>query len=548
MQVENLTRLPLLPSPAVAELHRLLARLRWRLGCERVAHAAIRGILASAVALIALSLALWLTAIDRTWLWLAVAPLLASLTYALLRWPSPLETARVADRRLGLDERLATAFELSQAVPSGRFDLVQIRDAVARATTLRPAGSRTWLALTSRTRTEGVIAGAAVVLAGVTVLLLSTIPRPLTSLAGPSADQSSLTDDSAAADTSADRAALADDALAGQAAAAAPRATASTPPTDLAARVQQEQAERAALDLLAQGLGSVSAGQGAADAIQRGDFGAARNQIQSLGEEADQVSDAAKQQLARGLQQAAAASTQSDRALADREQQAAQSLSRSTYADQRQALNALADQVQRSGSRSVPADQLEREQGQLQLQQQSAQQQQQQQSAQQQQQSAQQPQQAAQQQGGQQSSAQGGPAARNQQSSAGPRGTAAAAAGATAEQGAPPNATSGGLSDANNGGAQQGGAGIGSGSAPDPFSNQASRLDSSGQQVQVPTRLSNGAGVRPADGTEDQSTANPLVGGQSVAEQAQAQQTGQVNPEQNLVPGEQRPVVRGYFR
>ena len=36
------------------------------------------------------------------------------------------------------------------------------------------------------------------------------------------------------------------------------------------------------------------------------------------------------------------------------------------------------------------------------------------------------------------------------------------------------------------------------------MANQASRLDSSGQQVQVPTRLSNGAGVRPADGTEDQ--------------------------------------------
>ena len=34
----------------------------------------------------------------------------------------------------------------------------------------------------------------------------------------------------------------------------------------------------------------------------------------------------------------------------------------------------------------------------------------------------------------------------------------------------------------------------------------------------------------------------------SVSELAQAQQTGQVAPEQNLVPGEQRPVVRGYFR
>ena len=56
-------------------------------------------------------------------------------------------------------------------------------------------------------------------------------------------------------------------------------------------------------------------------------------------------------------------------------------------------------------------------------------------------------------------------------------------------------------------------------------------------------------GVRPPDGTEDQTGTNPSVGSRSVSELAQAaQQTGQVAPEPNLVPGEQRPVVRGYFR
>jgi hypothetical protein len=64
----------------------------------------------------------------------------------------------------------------------------------------------------------------------------------------------------------------------------------------------------------------------------------------------------------------------------------------------------------------------------------------------------------------------------------------------------------------------------------------------------VPTRLGSGPGVRPSDGTEDQVGADPSVGGRTVAELARAQQTGQVAPEQNLVPGEQRPVVRGYFR
>jgi len=80
------------------------------------------------------------------------------------------------------------------------------------------------------------------------------------------------------------------------------------------------------------------------------------------------------------------------------------------------------------------------------------------------------------------------------------------------------------------------------------FDRQGSRLETQGQQVQVPTRLGKGPGVRPATGNEDQSSPDPSLGGRNVAELAQAQQTGQVAPEQNLVPGEQRPVVRGYFR
>jgi hypothetical protein len=60
--------------------------------------------------------------------------------------------------------------------------------------------------------------------------------------------------------------------------------------------------------------------------------------------------------------------------------------------------------------------------------------------------------------------------------------------------------------------------------------------------------LGNGSGVRPPTGNEDQAGANPGISQRSVSEQVQAQQTGQVAPEQNLVPGDQRPVVRGYFR
>src|SRR5262249_9531381 len=155
-----------------------------------------------------------------------------------------------------------------------------------------------------------------------------------------------------------------------------------------------------------------------------------------------QLSDAAKQQLARSLQKAATASAQTDRALADREQQAAQALTRATYADQRQALRALGDQVQRSGSRSVSSDQLQREVGQLQ-------------------------QQAA---GGQ-----AAPAGQNDSQAGAPQ--------------ADPAATSGQAPD---GSGQQTGAGAGTASDPNVTDDRASRLDTQGQQVQVPTRLGSG--------------------------------------------------------
>jgi hypothetical protein len=89
---------------------------------------------------------------------------------------------------------------------------------------------------------------------------------------------------------------------------------------------------------------------------------------------------------------------------------------------------------------------------------------------------------------------------------------------------------------------------MGTGTDGEALGNQSSRLDTAGQSVQVPTMLGAGPGARPTDGTEDQTGNDPTAGTRTVSELVQAQQTGQVAPEQNLVPGEQRPVVRGYFR
>ena len=487
----------------VGDLLPVLSRFRWRLGFERVLLFGLRGLMGSAVAVIGLSVAVWLVLVagsddlltSRSWI--VALPLVVALGLAALRWPSERQAALVADRRLLLDERLGTAVELARRLHrhahGRRFDGLQIRDAIEQAS-LAPGG---WLALDTRVRRDALWALVLLALAAGS-LVLPSLPRPgLTR-----EDQTAAIADAGQLDMQ--QRALPLDALdpaVADAQAVQPQTRTSA---DLATQVQQAQAERVALDALAQALGRVSAAQPAADAIQQGNFSAAKQQLASLGDEADQLSDAAKQQLASALQQAANTSGQSDRQLADRERQAAQALGRGNYADQRQALRNLGDQVERSGARSEPADQLARDVGQLQQ---------------------------------QQSGADQGSGGRGQ----GPGADSNAGA---AQQ----TAAGGGAQSAAGQAGQQAGAGIGSGPGSDALSDQPSRLDSAGQSVAVPLMLGSGSGVRPPDGTEDQTGSDPTAGSRVVAEQAQAQQTGQVAPEQNLVPSEQRPVVRGYFQ
>ncbi len=490
----------------VGDLVRVLRRLRWRLGLERILVFGVRGLIASACALIALSVTAWLLPIAgwTEFVWVGALPLLAALSTALLRWPSDRQAALAADKRLALEERLGTAVELARrsAADGGhRFDRMQVRDAVARART----APYVWLTLDRQLRREALLAFVLCVLAAGS-LILPSLPRPGLLVA----DQVAIIGD--VVPSGADALERTEPAMGELTFVdAAPIQPADA---DLGTRVQQEQAERAALDSLAQAVGRISAGQAAADAIERGDFSAARDQLANLGEEADQLSDAAKLQLSRALQQAANATAATDKQLADRERQAAQALSRTTYADQRQALRNLADQVAKSGARTASADQLARDVGRL-----------------------------------QQQAATSAPATGAAPSRAAPTGAApsrAAPTGAGPTDAAQSGAT-GGQSGAGSLG-QPGGAGVGTGTNPDALGDTSSRLDTAGQRVEVPTKLGTGPGVRPSDGTEDQTGTDPTLPARSVSERVQSQQMGQVAPEQNLVPGEQRPVVRGYFR
>jgi hypothetical protein len=435
--------------------------------------------------------------------WLTAAPVVAALLAAVVTWPSTRQAALTADRRLGLDDRLGTAYELMRGrLRPGRFDRLQLDDALvqARRTPVR------WLALDARVRRDAFIAAAALGLALLS-LLLPAVPRP--SLAPPAGSVSIAPPET---EIPSDALARANDTeVVDLAAPLAQPVTQSAVDADLAARVQQEQAERDALDRLSQALSRISAGQPAADAIQRGDFSQANQQLAALGEEADQLSDVAKQQLSQALQQAANNTAATDRQLADRERQAAQALAHTGYGDQRQALRSLGEQVERSGARSASPDQLARDTGRLQ-----------------------------QQTGAPQASQSA--AARSPAADAGPQ-SQGAPTGTQAAQGNEPGAAAPGATEG-----QQGGPGAGTGAGTGGLGDTPANLDSAGQNVEVPTRLGTGPGVRPTDGTEDQAMPDPATGSRSVAELVQTQQTGQVVPEQNLVPGEQRPVVRGYFK
>jgi hypothetical protein len=491
------------PGDEVRQLMALLGGYRWRLGGERLLRLLVRGGVVAGV-LIALASALsWLLDLSAppVVFWsLLLVPLLAALIVGGVSWPSHAQTARAADRRLGLEERAATAVELSRSRrprPAGRFDALQVHDAVER---LRDA-PQAWRSTGGPRRAELALLLAAAALAAAS-LLLPRLPRP----SFESAAEPPVVD----AGTGSDERTIPPDDLDLRLSAPTAPEQEQPPDADLAPRVRAAQAEQQSLDSLAQALSDVSATRSAADAIQQGDFTSARDQLSSLGEEADQLSDAAKKQLARALSDAANGAS-GDPQLAERERQAAQALARNNYAEQRQALKQLADQVARSGSRSMPQSQMARDVGQLQ-------------------------QQAA---GGQQAPTGGAPSSGVQ---AQPAQQAQQGAG-----GAVPSSSTGQTAGGGGGAADQGGPGAGSGSS-DGVGDPSSRLATSGQKVEVPTKLSDGQAQRPATGNEDQVGSNPSVGGGNVAEAAQTQQTGQLTPEQNLVPSEQRPVVRGYFR
>jgi hypothetical protein len=115
MHAERFETLPR-PRDDLRELFAALAGYRWRLGAEVVSRFVLRGLMVGAGLLALASTLSWLTGLgpQPVVFWLAILlPPLTAVRTAIVHWPSARQTARTADRRPRLDERLATPVELS---------------------------------------------------------------------------------------------------------------------------------------------------------------------------------------------------------------------------------------------------------------------------------------------------------------------------------------------------------------------------------------------------------------------------------------------------
>ncbi|HEX3246688.1 MAG TPA: hypothetical protein VHX16_14875, partial [Chloroflexota bacterium] len=286
-------------------------------------------------------------------------------------------------------------------------------------------------------------------------------------------------------------------------------------------QANQSQTQRQDLNRLARSLGQTSAGRQASESIQRGDYQQAAEQLADLGNEADQLSQAAKEQLANELR-AAANDTNQNRLLGDKERRAADALSGRDYGQQRRALRELGDEVARAGSFVVPQQDLAAGMSRVREAQQEL---------------GQSPGQSDDRQANT-PSGQG----TNQSPSNNPSGQGQQQPGQSARQsgGAAPTSGASGAGQAANGSAP------GGDQAGENRLETAPRLDVVGRRVEVPVKVGRGSltqrpGTDDAVDSENGSETSTSVG------LNQAQDPSTTAAERNQVPSDRRQTVRDYF-
>jgi hypothetical protein len=496
------------------ELLCLLASFRRRLRQEVLLRGLLRGGSAglSLVALIAISARLLQRDIPGAALFAALTlPILVALAITLLRWPSTAQTARVADRRLDLKERLATAVELVE----GRRHHEEIglaRVQISDANRAAQSSCARWPSPLSRVRRELMTTAA---LAGLVASLIfwpgadesTPVPPdrlPETPAIGVPFDGSSEPEDT---ETGPD---IPETEEAGTEPSDAPLSP-DTVSDDAAGGPSDEQRE--AFDRLAEALDQISAGRAAAEQIEQGNYEAAAEELANLGAEADQLSEEAKEQLAEALREFAEdfRGTQPD--LAEAAEQAADALEGDDYDEQREALTELGQALEDAANGTPTDDQLAAENDPD---------------------------------GAGENGAEGaGDGADGGDQQSGDDGGSQAGTGDGAGDGEGQDGESGGSetasdepdADANGAGARQRAAAL----------DQPRRLDALGEPDEIPARLlPDGASA----GVADESNPELLDEGQpsrAAGGPAGIQDTGSVSAEYNRVPRDRQQVVRNYF-
>ncbi len=341
---------PLLPGRAGEQVVRTLDRIGHRLWMQRIIHILVRA------AWLGLAVGcLWLLielqggpALRATPLIGISAALIAmGVIFAALQRPTRRQVARMLDRSFLLKERLTTAVDhLGQGVPADGQQASVVYLQMADAANV-VAEIRSQPALGIRVPVREVVLAIAfgLVMAGLAFLrgVGGDIP-PAAAGAVP------------AFTAAADRPPPAP-------APAAPDAgTAPTAPTVEEVRAQAQRSNDALRDLnaLGQALADHAVTRSAADAIARGDYADAGDDLRNLAPDADQLSPSAREELATDLDQAASHMAPGSADLSAASRQAADGLRQGDTAAE-QSVRELGDQVEASGQLIAPQEDLARQ-------------------------------------------------------------------------------------------------------------------------------------------------------------------------------------------
>jgi hypothetical protein len=332
------------------ELRRFLNALRlqlwWREALVLVAVSALLGALLGA-ALVSV--------------WLALACVALAALVAVVRRPSLVRAARVADRQLHTASRFATAAEVLNGRLGGALAPAQLDDAWHAASTISTlhAYPRAW----RRVQLAAVGLLASVVVVGLS-LAGALRPFELGGLIVGDQTQSRAADanqDTDAAGATDDQSLALDQAATG--------ATAPQTMQDLQTQAAQSQATQAALQKLGDALRSTAAAGDVGNALRAGNYDDAMTRLDTLATQSDQLSRQSKRELGAALEKAAVDTANTDAPLAVAEDRTARALSRNVYADTRAAMQDLSKAVGDAKNGVISQEALARELDQLQQQQ-----------------------------------------------------------------------------------------------------------------------------------------------------------------------------------